>query len=84
MRRPGNQRKEAHNLRGQLTLPDPIRARVAERPVADQLSATMANQLANMNEIAPELTEAVAKRITRPELHDKAVKDLGPVRPPHS
>jgi hypothetical protein len=69
--------KKAHNLRRQLTLPEPIRARVAERPVADQLSATMANQLANMNEIAPELTEAVAKRITSPELHDKAVKDLG-------
>ena len=69
--------KKAHNLRRQLTLPDPIRARVAERPVADQLSATMANQLATMNAIAPELTEAVAKRITSPELHDKAVKDLG-------
>jgi hypothetical protein len=37
----------------------------------------MANQLANMNEIAPSLTEAVAGRITSPELHDKAVKDLG-------
>jgi hypothetical protein len=37
----------------------------------------MANQLANMNEIAPELTEAVANRITSPELQDKAVKDLG-------
>ena len=69
--------KKAHNLRRQLTLPDRIRARVAERPVADQLSATMANQLANMNQVAPELTEAVAKRITSPELHDKAVKDLG-------
>src|SRR6516225_10114883 len=69
--------KKAHNLRRQLTLPEPIRARVAERPVADQLSATMANQLANMNEIAPALTTAVAERITSPELHDKAVKDLG-------
>jgi hypothetical protein len=69
--------KKAHNLRRQLTLPEPIRARVAERPVASQLSATMANQLANMNEIAPELTEAVANRITSPELQDKAIKDLG-------
>ena len=69
--------KKAHHLRRQLTLPEPIRARVAERPVADQLSATMANQLASMNEIAPELTAAVAERITSPELHDKAVKDLG-------
>ena len=69
--------KKAHNLRRQLTLPEPIRARVAERPVANQLSATMANQLATMNEIAPELTEAVANRITSPELQDKAVKDLG-------
>ena len=69
--------RKAHNLRRQLTLPEPIRARVAERPAGEQISATMANQLANMNEIAPSLTEAVAKRITSPELHDKAVKDLG-------
>jgi hypothetical protein len=69
--------KKAHNLRRQLTLPEPIRARVAERPVANQLSATIANQLANMNEIAPELTEAVATRITSPELLEKSVKDLG-------
>jgi hypothetical protein len=69
--------KKAHNLRRQLTLPEPIRSRVAERPVSNQLSATMANQLANMNEIAPELTEAVANRITSPELQEKAVKDLG-------
>jgi hypothetical protein len=69
--------KKAHNLRRQLTLPEPIRTRVAERPVANQLSATMANQLANMNEVAPELTEAVANRITSPELLEKSVKDLG-------
>jgi hypothetical protein len=69
--------KKAHNLRRQLTLPEPIRTRVAERPVREQLSATMANQLANMNAIAPDLTEAVAKRITSSELHDKALKDLG-------
>jgi hypothetical protein len=69
--------KKARNLRRQLTLPEPIRTRVAERPVANQLSATMANQLATMNEIAPELTQAVANRIVSPELQDKAVKDLG-------
>ena len=37
----------------------------------------MANRLADMHEIAPELTEAVAKRITTADLHDKALRDLG-------
>ena len=37
----------------------------------------MANRLADMHEIAPQLTEAVAKRITSTDLHDKALQDLG-------
>ena len=37
----------------------------------------MANKLADMHEIAPQLTEAVAKRITTIDLHDKALRDLG-------
>ena len=37
----------------------------------------MANKLADMHEIAPQLTEAVAKRITTSDLHDKALRDLG-------
>jgi hypothetical protein len=37
----------------------------------------MANRLADMHEIAPELTNAVANRITSTELHDKALGDLG-------
>ncbi len=69
--------RKAHNLRRQLTLPEEIRTRVAERPAGEQLSATIANQLAGMNELAPELTKAVAARITTTELHDKALKDLG-------
>ncbi len=69
--------RKAQNLRRQLTLPEEIRTRVAERPAGEQLSATIANQLAGMNEIAPELTKAVATRITTTELHDKALKDLG-------
>jgi hypothetical protein len=69
--------KRAHNLRRQLALPDPIRARVAERPTGEQISVTMANRLADMHEIAPRLTEAVAKRITSTDLHDKALQDLG-------
>ena len=69
--------RKAHNLRRQLTLPEEIRTRVAERPAGEQLSATIANQLAGMNELAPELTRAVAARITTAELHDKALKDLG-------
>jgi hypothetical protein len=69
--------KRAHNLRRQLALPDPIRARVAERPTGEQISVTMANRLADMHEIAPRLTDAVAKRITSTDLHDKALQDLG-------
>jgi hypothetical protein len=69
--------KRAHNLRRQLALPDGIRARVAERPTGEQVSVTMANRLADMHEIAPQLTEAVVKRITSTDLHDKALQDLG-------
>ena len=69
--------KRAQNLRRQLVLPDPIRTRVAERPTGEQVSVTMANRLADMHEIAPQLTEAVAKRITSTDLHDKALQDLG-------
>ena len=69
--------KRAHNLRRQLALPDPIRARVAERPTGEQISVTMANRLADMHDIAPQLTDAVAKRLTSTDLHDKALQDLG-------
>ena len=69
--------KRAHNLRRQLTLPEPIRERVAERPTGQQLSVTMANRLADMHKIAPNLTQAVAQRITSTDLHDKALRDLG-------
>jgi hypothetical protein len=69
--------KRARNLRRQLALPDPIRTRVAERPAGEQISVTMANRLADMHEIAPQLTEAVARRITSTDLHDKALQDLG-------
>src|SRR4051812_26248301 len=69
--------KKAHNLRRQLTLPEAIRARVAERPAGNQLSVTLANRLADMHEIAPALTAAVAERITSTELHDGALRDLG-------
>ena len=69
--------KRAHNLRRQLTLPEPIRERVAERPTGPQLSVTIANRLADMQDVAPELTQAVAQRITSTDLHDSAVRDLG-------
>ncbi len=69
--------KRAHNLRRQLTLPEQIRTRVAERAAGEQISVTMANKLADMHEIAPDLTEAVAKRISTSDLHDKALRDLG-------
>ena len=69
--------RRAHNLRRQLTLPDEIRTRVAERPAGEELSVTLANRLADMHAIAPRLTEAVAKRITTGDMHDKALKDMG-------
>ena len=69
--------KRAHNLRRQLTLPEQIRERVAERPTGQQLSVTMANRLADMHDLAPNLTHAVAKRITSTDLHDNALRDLG-------
>jgi ParB-like nuclease domain len=68
--------KKAHNLRRQLTLPEPIRLRVAERPSGEQISVTLAARLADMHEIAPELTSAVAQRITTTELHERALRDL--------
>jgi hypothetical protein len=69
--------KRARNLRRQLTLPQQIRTRVAERPSGEQISVTMANRLADMHELAPQLAEAVAKRITTSDLHDKALRDIG-------
>ena len=69
--------RRAHNLRRQLTLPEPIRERVAERPTGQQLSVTMANRLADMHELAPDLTQAVTQRITSTDLHDSALRDLG-------
>jgi len=69
--------KKAHNLRRQLTLPHEIRERVAERPAGNQLSATLANRLAEMHEVAPELTKAVAGRVSSSELHDAALRDMG-------
>jgi hypothetical protein len=38
---------------------------------------TMANRLADMHTVAPELTAAVAQRITSADLHDSALRDLG-------
>ena len=67
----------ARNLRRQLTLPVDLRTRVADRPTGDQLSITMANVLAEMNEISPELTEAVAARITTSEHHQQALTSIG-------
>jgi hypothetical protein len=69
--------KKAHNLRRQLTLPDTIRERIADRPTGGQISVTMANKLADMHAIAPELSSAVARRITTTDLHDSAIRDLG-------
>jgi hypothetical protein len=68
--------RKAHNLRRQLSLPEPIRARVAERPTERQLSVTLANRLADMHDVAPQLTAAVCQRISTSDLHDAALRDL--------
>jgi hypothetical protein len=68
---------KGHSLHRQLVLPDAIRDRIAERPVGEQLSVLMAHRLADMHDVAPELTEAVAARVTTSELHDQALRDLG-------
>ncbi len=69
--------KKAHNLRRQLTLPDDIRVRVADRPGGGQLSATLANRLADMHDTAPQLARAVSERVSSTDLHDHAVRDMG-------
>jgi hypothetical protein len=68
---------KGHSLRRQLALPDPIRERIAEKPAGDQLSVRMAHRLAEMHDLAPQLTEAVAARVTTSELQDQALRDLG-------
>jgi hypothetical protein len=68
---------KGHSLRRQLALPDPIRERVAERPAGDQLSVRMAHRLADMHDVAPELAQAVAARVSTGDLHDHALRDLG-------
>src|SRR3954447_15921460 len=68
---------KGHSLRRQLALPDAIRERIAERPAGDQLSVRMAHRLADMHHVAPELTQAVAARVSTSELHDQALRDLG-------
>jgi hypothetical protein len=68
---------KGHSLRRQLVLPEAIRDRIAERPTGDQLSVRMAHRLADMHVVAPELTAAVAARVTTGELHDQALRDLG-------
>ena len=65
------------NLRRQLTLPQELRARIAERPSGDELSITMANELAAMNEISPSLMAAVAARISTAEHHHQALSSMG-------
>jgi len=55
---------KGHSLRRQLALPDAIRERVAERPAGAQLSVRMAHRLADIHDVAPELAQAVAARVT--------------------
>jgi hypothetical protein len=67
----------ARNLRRQLTLPEDIRTRVAERPSGREISITMANTLAEMNDTAPALAVAVAQRITSSDHHQQAMQSIG-------
>jgi hypothetical protein len=67
---------KGHSLRRQPALPDAIRERIAERPAGDRLSVRIAHRLADST-TSPELTQAVAARVTTSELHDQALRDLG-------
>jgi len=70
--------KLAHNLRRQNTLPEEVRRRVAtRRSSGEQISVSMANALADINDVAPQLAQAVARRLTSDQLHDAAMRDLG-------
>lgn len=66
-----------HNLRRQCTLPEELRGRVAKDPAGDQISITLANQLAEMNATAPALTRAVGERIVSVEHERQARDDFG-------
>jgi hypothetical protein len=66
-----------HNLRRQLTLPEPIRTRVSRNPQDGEISIRLANHLATMYTVAPQLTQAVADRVVTGELLNDAVSDLG-------
>lgn len=68
--------KKARNLLSCLTLPEDIRARVAERPTGPQISIGMANVLADMQQVSPQLVNGVAAMITTRDLHDKALRDV--------
>jgi ParB-like nuclease domain len=67
----------ARNLRRQMTLPEDIRIRVTDRPTGSELSITLANLLADMHEISPQLTTAVAARITSTDHHQQALASMG-------
>ncbi|MDW5593005.1 hypothetical protein VSS74_01560 [Conexibacter stalactiti] len=66
-----------HNLRRQCTLPEELRGRVAKEPSGDQISITLANQLAEMNATAPALTQAVGDRVVSAEHERQARDDFG-------
>ena len=67
-----------HNLRRQLTLPEPIRARVAERPT-ERPALGHAGQPPRRHARAspPSSPRPSPQRITTRELHDAALRDLG-------
>jgi hypothetical protein len=69
--------QKGHHLLREIALPDTIRERVSEKPAGDGISVKMAGRLAGMHAVAPELTDAVASRITSRDLHDRAQEDMG-------
>jgi hypothetical protein len=68
---------KGHYLRREIELPEAIRHRVSERPTGEGISVTMAGRLSEMHQTAPELTSAVAARLTSRDLHDRALQDMG-------
>ena len=69
--------KKAHNLRRQLTLPEAIRARVAERPPGTSCRSRSPTASPTCTRSRPRSPRRSRRAITTSELHDGALRDLG-------
>ncbi|CAB4897548.1 MAG: hypothetical protein F2825_00525 [Actinobacteria bacterium] len=68
--------KFAHNLLRQIELPYELAARVSSRPVENELSVTLANDLHAIATKAPRLAAAVAEQVVDRISHDDVRRDM--------